>query len=101
MPSFIAVAQLLLSQPMNFWIHPSAKYTRGRRAIRPRALKYSLRQKINEGNIFFINKKKKKIAPVKFSDRLLQNVTSKHNINFWTFKLWNHVYSVQKKGEIA
>ena len=78
------------------------KNTRGRRAIRPSGLKYSLRQKINEGDFFFfffINKKK--IAPVKFSDRLLQNVTSKHNINFWTFKLWNHVYSVQKRGEIA
>ena len=41
------------------------KNTRGRRAIRPRALKYSLHQKINEGNFFFslIKKKKKKNRP--------------------------------------
>ena len=67
------------------WVTNSAKNTRGRRAIRPCALKYNLRQKINEGNFFFFFfffLLIKKIAPVKFSDRLLQNVTSKHNINF-------------------
>ena len=74
--------------PSIWSIYCSAKNTRGRRAIRPRALKYSLRQKLNEGDFFFFFLLIIKLAPIKFADRLLQNVTSKHNINFWTFKLW-------------